>query len=41
VLLAIWDIAGEHMRQHLSDYTLESIAEAVLGRAPWPDLHHS
>ena len=41
VLLAIWGVAGEHMRQHLSDYTLEGIADAARGRAPWPDLHHS
>ena len=40
VLLAIWNVAGEHMRQHLADYTLAKIAEAARGSAPWPELHH-
>lgn len=40
VLLAIWNVAGEHMRQHLEDYTLAGIARAAGGSAPWPELHH-
>ena len=40
VLLAIWNVAGEHMRQHLADYTLQGIADAARGSAPWPELHH-
>jgi Rrf2 family protein len=43
VLLAIWDVAGQHMREHLHAYTLESLAAAATGRGPWPkaDPHHS
>lgn len=42
VLLAIWDVAGQHMREHLEAYTLESIAAAATGTGPWPktDPHH-
>ena len=40
VLLAIWNVAGEHMRQHLADYTLAKIAEAARGTAAWPELRH-
>ena len=40
VLLAIWNVAGEHMRHHLADYTLAKIAQAARGTAPWPELHH-
>jgi Rrf2 family iron-sulfur cluster assembly transcriptional regulator len=42
VLLAIWDVAGQHMREHLDAYTLESIAAAAAGTGAWPkvDLHH-
>ena len=40
VLLAIWNVAGEHMRQHLADYTLAKIAQAARGTAQWPELHH-
>ena len=36
VLLAIWKQAGEVMREHLSGYTLESIADVARGDAPWP-----
>lgn len=41
VLLAIWDIAGQHMREHLGAYTLATIAAAANGTGPWPspDLH--
>lgn len=42
VLLAIWELAGQHMREHLGAYTLEQIAAAARGAGPWPapDLHH-
>jgi Rrf2 family iron-sulfur cluster assembly transcriptional regulator len=42
VLLAIWDVAGQHMREHLDAYTLENIASAASGTGPWPkvDAHH-
>jgi Rrf2 family iron-sulfur cluster assembly transcriptional regulator len=40
VLLAIWNVAGEHMREHLEDYTLAKIASAAKGTSPWPQLHH-
>lgn len=42
VLLAIWEVAGQHMREHLGAYTLEAIADAARGTGPWPapDLHH-
>jgi Rrf2 family iron-sulfur cluster assembly transcriptional regulator len=40
VLLAIWNVAGEHMRHHLADYTLAKISEAAQGSAPWPEWHH-
>ena len=38
VLLAIWDQAGAHMREHLEGYTLATIAEIAKGEAPWPTL---
>ncbi|NKB42626.1 MAG: Rrf2 family transcriptional regulator, partial [Ilumatobacter sp.] len=38
VLLAIWDQAGAHMRDHLDGYTLDTIAEISRGEAPWPSL---
>lgn len=38
VLLAIWDLAARHMREHLGAYTLQAIADAAAGRAPWPSL---
>ena len=42
VLLAIWDVAGQHMREHLEAYTLDSIARAATGVGPWPktEPHH-
>lgn len=40
VLLAIWQLAGDHMRMHLEDYTLDKVAAAARGVAPWPELHH-
>lgn len=39
VLLAIWDVAAQHMREHLESYTLESIADAATGKAEWPKAH--
>jgi Rrf2 family protein len=42
VLLAIWDVAGQHMREHLDAYTLDAIAQAATGQEPWPktEPHH-
>ena len=43
VLLAIWDLAGRHMREHLESYTLDTVARAATGNAEWPKaefLHH-
>lgn len=37
VLLAIWDLAGRHMREHLETYTLRDIAQAATGDGPWPE----
>lgn len=41
VLLAIWDVAAQHMREHLESYTLASIAAAATGQTEWPkaDFH--
>ncbi len=39
VLLAIWDVAAQHMREHLESYTLASIADAATGKAEWPKTH--
>lgn len=36
VLLAIWNLAGDHMRRYLDGYTLASIAEIARGEAAWP-----
>ena len=42
VLLAIWDVAGQHLREHLDTYTLEVIAKAATGEGEWPKptFHH-
>ena len=42
VLLAIWDLAGRHMREHLDTYTLRDIAQAATGSGEWPKatFHH-
>lgn len=42
VLLAIWDVAGQHMREHLDAYTLDAIAKAATNQGPWPktEPHH-
>ena len=37
VLLAIWNLAGDHMRKHLESYTLDDIANTARGTAAWPD----
>ncbi|MFT3854830.1 MAG: Rrf2 family transcriptional regulator [Ilumatobacteraceae bacterium] len=37
VLLAIWKSAGEQMRRLLDGFTLQSVADAARGDAPWPD----
>lgn len=41
VLLAIWDVAAQHMREHLEAYTLDNIAAAANGTGQWPraDFH--
>jgi len=36
VLLAVWNLASEHMREHLAKYTLEEIAAISNGEAAWP-----
>ena len=36
VLLAVWQLAGEHMRSHLASYTLADIAAQARGEQPWP-----
>jgi len=38
VLLAIWGVAGEHMRQHLASYTLADIASQARGEKTWPSV---
>ena len=42
VLLAVWDLAGQHMREHLETYPLESVARAATGDGDWPRaaFHH-
>lgn len=37
VLTAVWNEAGEYMREHLASYTLAGIAKMARGNAPWPD----
>ena len=36
VLIAIWNQAGDRMRDHLDSYTLASIADVARGTAAWP-----
>lgn len=36
VLLAVWKESGEMMRRHLESYTLDVVAAAARGEAPWP-----
>jgi Rrf2 family iron-sulfur cluster assembly transcriptional regulator len=38
VLLTIWGVASEHMRQHLASYTLADIAAQARGEQPWPTV---
>jgi len=38
VLLAVWKVVGEHMRQHLDGYTLADVAAQAKGELPWPEL---
>ena len=40
VLLAIWDLAGRHMREHLGAYTLAAIADIARGKSAWPTYDH-
>ncbi|MEQ1872124.1 MAG: Rrf2 family transcriptional regulator [Ilumatobacteraceae bacterium] len=37
VLLAIWKASGEHMRHILDGFTLQTVADAARGVAPWPN----
>ena len=37
VLLAIWKSAGEQMRRMMEAFTLQSVADAAAGTAPWPE----
>lgn len=36
VLTAVWNVAGDVMRQHLSSYSLADVREMARGVAPWP-----
>lgn len=36
VLIAVWNEAGDYMRDHLESYTLASVAQMAKGAAPWP-----
>ena len=38
VLLAIWNVVGEHMRRHLDALTLADIAEMARGPRTWPEM---
>ena len=38
VLLAVWNLASEHMREHLAKYTLEEIVAISRGAAAWPTV---
>jgi len=40
VLLAVWNLAGEHMRHHLESYTLATVAAQARGEATWPEPLH-
>ena len=37
VLLAIWKSAGEQMRRMMEAFTLQAVADAAAGGAPWPE----
>ncbi|MBM3741146.1 MAG: RrF2 family transcriptional regulator [Actinomycetota bacterium] len=36
VLLAVWNLASEYMREHLAKYTLGDVAAISRGEAAWP-----
>jgi Rrf2 family protein len=38
VLIAIWNEAGAHMRNHLERLTLADVATMARGEAPWPGV---
>ena len=38
VLLSVWNLASEHMREHLAKYTLEEIVAISKGAAAWPTV---
>jgi Rrf2 family protein len=38
VLLAVWQLVGDHMRQHLAAYTLADLAATARGELPWPEV---
>jgi Rrf2 family protein len=40
VLLAVWSVAGDHMREHLESYTLASVAAQARGEVAWPTAMH-
>ena len=37
MLLAVWADGGEQMRRLLDGFTLQSVADAARGDAPWPE----
>jgi Rrf2 family protein len=37
VLLAVWQVAGDHMRHHLAGYTLATVAAQARGEISWPE----
>ena len=36
VLISIWNLASDHMRDHLAKYTLADVAAIARGEAAWP-----
>jgi Rrf2 family iron-sulfur cluster assembly transcriptional regulator len=38
VLIAVWNLAGEVMRQHLESYTLAAVGRMAKGDATWPAI---
>jgi Rrf2 family protein len=38
VLIAVWNLAGDFMRQHLDSYTLAAVARMAKGDATWPSI---
>jgi Rrf2 family iron-sulfur cluster assembly transcriptional regulator len=36
VLIAVWNLAGDYMREHLDSYTLAMVAKIAKGESPWP-----